>query len=133
MKSFLIMLTLTASAAAPVTAKEPVPAVSVMVGEVPEHDACLSWGRIEGLNPKGDGYVSVRNAPTTRGAEVDRLKNDDEIYICDASGDGNWTGVVYGNDGDFCGVSSPVDYMQPYSGPCQSGWVYSKYVNLIAG
>ena len=136
MKSLLIILALATGVTAPALAKEPVPAVPVVVGDVPEHDACGQWGRIEGLNPKGDGYVSVRTAPTTRAAEVTRLKNDDGVFICDVSEDGEWIGVVYDDPqhgDDFCNVSSPVDHLQPYSGPCQSGWVYSKYVNAIAG
>ena len=136
MKSLLIMLTIASSAAVPALAKSPAPAVPVMVGKVAELDACFSWGRIEGLNPKGDGYVSIRVVPTTRATEIARLKNDDGVFICDASEDGEWIGVVYNdpvNDDDFCDVSSPVDHMQPYSGPCRSGWVYHKYVNLIAG
>ena len=55
-------------------------------------------------------------------------KNGTKVIMCDSQG--KWIGVVYGSD---CGTSSPIAKKQPYKGSCKSGWVYEKYVILIAG
>ena len=46
-----------------------------------------------------------------------------------------WSDVVV-SDGALsqaCGVSEPANVRHAYAGPCQSGWVQSAYVKLIAG
>ena len=92
-------------------------------------DACAGSGWVSGLNPRGDNYLSVRAAPTTRGRELARLGPGTDVIICDERG--RWLGIVYG--GGDCGTSSPVAQRQPYPGPCASGWVFDKYVTPGAG
>ena len=108
-------------------------ATSVEVGGDAESDACASLGRIAGLDPTGDNFLSVREGPSSKHGESDRLSPSTLVTICD--GRGVWLGIVYpalGSDVD-CGVSSPQATRAPYRGPCRSGWVHRRFVNIIAG
>ena len=105
---------------------------TVMVGGEPSMDACSMYGAVSGLDPQGDNYLSVRLGPGTQHQRIDRLGPDQKLWICDQKG--NWLGVVYTKDDTLdCGVSSPQAARAPYSGPCKAGWVYKKYVTLLAG
>jgi hypothetical protein len=107
----------------------------VLIGrDGPEADACAVIGTVTGLNRRGDNYLSVRASPSVRAAERDRLRRGQQLYVCSASADENWLGVVYrrGALGD-CGVTSPVRRPRPYGGPCRWGWVSSRYVDVNAG
>ena len=98
-----------------------------------DHDACAN-GEIIGLDPKGDGFLSVRSGPGGQPfREIDRLYNGNQIYICGFKG--KWYGVVYTAQrgiGEQCGVSKPWTTSQPYTGPCRYGWVHRDYVKVIA-
>lgn len=105
----------------------------VEVGGDPELDACVSVGRIVGLDPKGDNFLAVREGAGSTRREVDRLGAGDLVAICD--GRGPWLGVVYPAQGTRtdCGVSSPQPERTPYGGPCRSGWVHGRFVDVVAG
>jgi hypothetical protein len=107
--------------------------VPVMAGGEEELDACGSAGRIVGLNPRGDGFLSVRSGPGGKPyREIDRLHNGNAVIVCDEQG--SWLAVVYGRSGnDACGVGTPWPVRKPYAGPCRSGWVHSRYVRMVAG
>ena len=101
--------------------------VEVMIGGAPGLDACMSQGKVAGLNPAGDNFLTVRRGPGTSFAEVDRLGPGAPVNLCDERN--GWHGIVYGEN---CGVSSPADHA-PYRGPCKSGWVSAQYINVTAG
>jgi hypothetical protein len=110
--------------------------VPVIVGEESELDACTSWAKVEGLNPKGDGFLAVRVGPGTRHAMRDRLREGDEFFICNYSRDDKWLAIVYpgkGQNAADCGVSSPMPKPVAYRGPCRWGWVHEKWVKFLAG
>lgn len=99
-------------------------------------DACGSNARVVGLSAEGDNFLAVKSAPRLDARRIDKLGPAFELYVCERSKDGKWLGVVYEPDGETsanCGVTSPVSTPRPYSGRCQSGWVYSKYVEIYAG
>jgi hypothetical protein len=121
-------LALVASAPALAQVKIDVP---VMIGGSADHDACPSSGVIVGLNPRGDGFLSVRSGPGSSYAEMDRLYNGNQVQICDDSG--SWMAVVYGGDGGQCGVSRALPRRLAYTGPCKYGWISSRYVSVTAG
>lgn len=99
--------------------------ISVKYGGEPDLDACGGVGWIKGINKNGDGFVSVRNGPSTKYKIKNKIyKNGTQVFICDDSG--KWIGVVYGKDD--CDVSSPILKRQSYKGQCRSGWIYGKYV-----
>ncbi|GHA21240.1 hypothetical protein GCM10007989_15590 [Devosia pacifica] len=105
----------------------------VMVGGNDGLDACMSYGEVVGLDPAGDGFLSVRAGPGTHHGEVDRLSLGTGAFACDeaTADDGtSWVGIVYGEE---CGVSSPIDGRHPYDGPCRSGWVHADYFVITAG
>ncbi len=107
--------------------------VPVMAGGEEDLDACGSSGRIAGLNPRGDGFLSVRSGPGGKPyREIDRLHNGNAVIVCDEQGP--WLAVVYGRSpDDDCGVGTPWPTRKPYAGPCRSGWVHSRYVRMVAG
>ena len=98
--------------------------------------ASCSLGQIVGLDPKGDGFLSVLSTPGPPYREIDRLYNGQEVYLCD--GHGPWMGAVYPgrrrsslSDCDNAFSISPVRWA--YTGPCASGWIHQRYVRVIAG
>ncbi len=100
----------------------------------PEMDACGGYGEITGLNPDGDNFLSVRAAPDAAGEELDRLTSGTGVSMCE-NVDG-WIGIVYegsGAAGTSCGTGSPVADVSDYDGPCRSGWISQRFVELIAG
>lgn len=104
----------------------------IIVGRDRELDACTSRGQIVGLDPKGDGFLSVRSGP--KGKEVDRVFNGQTVDMCDEAGD--WVGIVYamtGQDQAVCNLERSLDKPVPYTGPCRYGWVHKEYVKQISG
>jgi hypothetical protein len=107
--------------------------VPVMVGAHADLDACPSTGTVVGLNPRGDGFLSVQSGPGGKPyRQVDRVYNGMHLWICDQVG--RWYAVVYSPDGRMdCNVSAPRSGRQQYTGPCRYGWVHSRYVGNLAG
>ncbi len=105
--------------------------VDVMIGGDPNYDACGSLGVVAGLNPQGDNFLAVRSGPGTKYDQIDSLFSGNEVFLCDQRG--RWHGIVYGTPGADCGVSSPVAGHQAYFGSCRSGWVFDRYIRVIAG
>ena len=108
-------------------------AIPVDVGGDGESDACAGLGQIARLDPAGDNFLSVREGPDSRYRERDRLGPGALVAICDERG--SWLGVVYpapGRDVD-CAVAAPQARRAPYRGPCRSGWVHRRFVDVVAG
>jgi hypothetical protein len=102
----------------------------------PQCDACGSNGRVVGLNVNGDNFLAVKAAPSMSSRRIDKLGPGFEVYVCETSKDQKWLGVVYEPDGQpsaNCGVTSASGSTRKYSGRCQSGWVYAKYIDIYAG
>lgn len=105
----------------------------VLFGD-PDFEFGCSGGEIVGLDPYGDGYVSVRKGPSSGNVELDRLYNGRQVYICDTAGD--WSGIVYPKKGqtvEDCGLDTGGSTRQPYTGPCSFGWLFSRYVKGTSG
>jgi len=90
-------------------------------------DPC-SYAQIIGLNPNGDGFLTVRSEPNKHAKPLDRLYNGNKVWYCDQKG--QWVGIVYGKN---CHISSPANPPRAYKGSCKSGWVFGKWVSIIAG
>ena len=121
-----------ALAASPVS--EPGERLIIVGRDGGEFDACGASGKATGLKPGGDGFLSVRIAPSSSAREKDRVGNGQMVSLCDEAGE--WIGVVYSRRGDGepdCGVGTPSAYLGAYRGPCRFGWVHSRYVELLAG
>ena len=80
-----------------------------MLGGEEVSDACQSEGDVIGLDPNGDGFLSVRSGPGgPQFREIDRLYNGDRVYLC--ANNGPWLGAIYSDKRDLdpsCGVSRP--------------------------
>ena len=112
----------------------PIPMPIRVGGDGPEIDACGTYAEVANLDPAGDNYLSVRDAPSTETKERDRLDAGQGVEVC-AIDDG-WSGIVYAKEGDEeqdCGTGSPVPEKRNYTGPCRQGWVDSRYLEMIAG
>jgi hypothetical protein len=121
--SLICGATLLAIAGAAMGAPKSVP---VNIGDVPELDACVSWGVVTVPT------LMVRSGPGTKYSAVDSVHKAQGLHLCDANGD--WIGVVYAPPGGTaadCGVSVKLAARQPYAGPCKSGWVHKGRV-LVA-
>lgn len=123
-----------AALALPAQAAEP--EVPVKVGrDGPELDACGGIGRVARLTPEGDNFLAVRERPTAEAPEKDRLDPRTLVWLCD--GQAEWQGIVYPKGAyqalEDCQVGGPVPAEAPYDGPCRSGWVASRYIELVAG
>ena len=102
--------------------------VPVMVGGNADFDACGSWGKVQGLDIRGEGFLAVRKGPGSKYRMIDKLHNGDGVWFCDSRG--KWVGVIYGKN---CNVSSPIVQRKPYNGSCKSGWAFEKWLVLTAG
>lgn len=109
----------------------PIPRPIMVGSDGPQMDACGTYAEVANLDPQGDNYLSVRDAPSTATKERDRLDPGQGVSVCDST-DG-WVGIVYSKTGEDCGTGSPVDAEQPYPGTCAQGWVDERFVEMIAG
>ena len=103
--------------------------VPVVIGGDPEIPACFAGGTVMGLDPNGDGFLSVRSGPGGKPFhEMDRVFNGQRLRICEERGP--WLAVVYapGRGPEVCGVEDGVRGSIPYTGPCRYGWVHTRYV-----
>ncbi|MDA7946167.1 MAG: SH3 domain-containing protein [Hyphomicrobiaceae bacterium] len=109
----------------PVSAADPV--VPVMEIADGDFDTC-AFGKVSGLNPRGDNFLAVRAGPGTSYRMLDKIRTDDKVWLLSNKGD--WIGIVYGVDEVNC---SPVKADRPYEGPGKTGWVHRKFITLLAG
>lgn len=95
--------------------------------------ACAATGRIVNLRADGDNFLSVRAGPSAAEQETDRLGPGALVHLCEEAG--MWLGIVYPADehAQDCAVSSPAAARNAYVGPCRSGWVDRRFVELVAG
>ena len=105
----------------------------VMYGGESQLDACASIGTIAGLTAESEGYLPVRASPHASAAEVARLNSGYVVSQCDSADD--WLGIVFDGPDDLnrCGTGTPIAERVAYPGPCRSGWVEKRFVEIVAG
>lgn len=123
-KAFLGMTIIVAGTALAVAQSLDVP---VVVTANEDLDTC-AVGEVYGLNPDGDNFLAVRAGPGTDHAMIDKIHTGDQVWMF--SERGKWIGVVYDSDEISC---SPIATDKVYDGPGRRGWVYGKYIRVIAG
>ncbi|HEX8642311.1 MAG TPA: hypothetical protein VF702_00185 [Allosphingosinicella sp.] len=117
-----------AAAAAAIAAPRPVLIASAGSGN------CVVTGEVVGLNGRRDNYLSVRAGPGVRERELDRLRSGALVIVCDETASGAWLGIVYNRTGNQdCFIGQTSSLRRPYRGPCRSGWVSSRYIDVNAG
>jgi hypothetical protein len=108
---------------------------AVRIGELGANfRACSAAGTTRNL--KAGEALPVRSAPFDNAAEAGSVASTARFFICTRSHDQKWFGIVYDEGGALsarCGVSEPVTRRRDYDGPCNSGWVQSAFVKVIAG
>ncbi len=110
----------------------------VLLGTLgPETDVCNNTAWVVGLKKKGDGFLAVRAFPGVKYRITDKLLYKQLVYLCEVSKDEKWYGIIYSKgdyDGNFdCELGSSLTTPKPYNGPCASGWVSKKFIEIIAG
>lgn len=101
----------------------------------PQADGCGGIGRIFALGPSDKARLAVLERPDEYARKKDELSARTLIWLCDVDESGDFQGIVYPS-GDFqeledCRVSTSVDTPQPYAGPCRSGWVVARNIQLV--
>ncbi len=105
--------------------------VPIVIGGDPYYDACNMIGVVSGLRADGDGFLAVRDGPGTDYRMIDKLYNDEQVWMCaDRMG---WVGVVYSRDGRDCNVGRPWPRRDHYTGPCAVGWAHGNWLVPMAG
>jgi hypothetical protein len=94
--------------------------------------ACAN-GEVIGLDPNGDNFLSVRSGPGGQPyREINRLFSADAVHVCGRKG--LWLAVAYSPARKAQGSCDIVSKgaRRPYEGPCQYGWVHSRYIKVAA-
>jgi len=108
---------------------------AVRVGELgPSFAACSGAGTTRHVEPGAS--LAVRSAPFDNAAQTGGIPAGGRFFVCTRSLDEKWFGIVYDQGGGLdsrCGVSDPAPARRDYAGPCQSGWVSTPFVRLVAG
>ncbi|MDT9599041.1 hypothetical protein [Sphingosinicella rhizophila] len=122
-------------AAAPIREQAVAEAVPVRIGELgPSFDACAAAGTTRHV---AEGTtLPVRAAPFDTAAQTAEIASAQRFFVCARTLDQKWFGIVFDAEGALpsrCGVAAPTPSPRPYAGPCQSGWVASAFVKLVAG
>ncbi len=130
MHKIALVVGMLALTAAPVSAQisygESVP---VQLEAIEDLDAC-TLGMVANVGP--DSSAMVRTGPDSEYDTIDYLADGDLVWVCQSEGD--HYGIVYSSDPEVdCEVSSPVEVTVNYSGPCDTGWVMSDWIEIIAG
>lgn len=90
-------------------------------------DTC-AFGQIAGLKADGDGFLAVRKGPGTNYEKIDELVNGDKLWLFEENN--GWYGIVYGVKELSC---SPVENDRPVQTKGKKGWVFGKWVDILAG
>ena len=130
LRAALIAVLATFGPAGPAETGEIVPLIGL---DGPQADGCGGIGQVSGLLPNGAEFLTVRERPEDYGRKKGELAPRSLIWLCDARDD--WQGIVYptGDDQELgdCRTSSAVAVPEPYSGPCESGWIPARQIQLV--
>lgn len=78
--------------------------------------------RVVGLDPNGDGFLSVRSGPGSDYRKLDQIYNGDNVRVF--SEQWPWVGIVYGSIPNWgsgqCGIPSGI----------RRGWVHTNWLDI---
>ena len=104
--------------------------VPVQIDSTNKLDACS----LEQVSNVGDdSSAMVFTGPSSDYDVVDYVADGDLVWVCQS--DDDMLGIVYapaGSDID-CELANPLDFAVNYSGPCNTGWIKSEWVSIVAG
>jgi hypothetical protein len=104
------------------------PTVSNLDVAIPTDGTCTS-GKVIGLDPNGDNFLSVRSGPGGQPyREIDRLFTSDTVYVCGRKAP--WLAVVYsqGHKAQASCDTASKGTRRSNEAQCQYGWVHSRYI-----
>jgi hypothetical protein len=108
---------------------------AVRVGELgPSFAACGATGTTRHI--EAGAPLPVRSSPFDNAPQTGGIPAGGRFFVCTRSLDEKWFGIVYDKGGRLdarCGVSDPAPERRDYAGPCESGWVSTPFVRLVAG
>ena len=90
-------------------------------------DTC-SLGQVAGLKVDGDGFLAVRSGPSSKYEQIDELYNGNKVWLFEERN--GWYGVIYGVEELSC---SPIRKNRPLRLKGKKGWIYGKFVRVVAG
>ena len=145
-RGFLMLLPVVSGLAAPPSLAGDIAPRPVVVQSITDNGQKIAPGgataQITGLKKGGDGFVSVRAAPSVKADDLDRLTQDTFVIVAlardwDAA---DFVGVIYSPNGqaesplmERCGLPEAPPYFDGlYTGPCKSGWVSKRFVKVLA-
>ena len=107
---------------------EPLNVPILMRGSIGE-DACPETGKVIEIGQGSESFLPVQSGPGEAPfREIGRLHDGDAVKVCEKLGP--WVGVVYGSALLGCRTTILVPVEQSYTGPCEHGWVLTRYVSL---
>ncbi|MFG1400915.1 hypothetical protein [Xanthobacter sediminis] len=139
-----------AQSAAPLPASQIKAPPMVMLNPAMDNGTPIDSGgaiaRVSGLKAGGDGFLSVREAPSVKAAERGRLGPGRLVIATHPEhNDDTFVGIIYDDvpenaSGPFlaerCRVSeaTPTEkpYRRAYLGPCKTGWVARRFIEVLA-
>jgi len=99
-----------------------------------EYENCISSAHIAGIDKNADGFIAVRSGPSTKYKIIDKIKkNGLVVNICEKKG--NWYPIIYTSSKNYKYMNCKIinsDKKIEYKGPCNSGWIYKKYLTNFA-
>ncbi|WP_139234356.1 hypothetical protein [Methylobacterium pseudosasicola] len=107
---------------------EPLNVPILMRGAIGE-DACPETGQVIEIGQGAESFLPVQSGPGEAPfREIGRLHDGDTVKVCEKLGP--WVGVVHGSALLGCRTTIIVPVEQSYTGPCEHGWVLTRYVSL---
>ena len=110
------------------------PSTPVRVGlDGPDMDACGTYAEVADLSVREESFAVVRAAPEPNATGLDRISPGQGVSVCDS--ENGFAGIVYSRETELgsCSTGSPVPQEQDYDGPCRSGWIDAKQLEMLAG
>ena len=112
----------------------PIPLPIKIGGDGPELDACGTYAQVVDFDASGEDVPYVHDAPSAATKARDKLTSGQGVKVCETQND--FSGIVYAGDSQTdvdCKTNSPVETEQNYTGPCRSGWVDNRFLQMTAG
>lgn len=112
----------------------PIPKPIRIGGDGPDFDACGTFAEVAEYDAESDDKPYVHDAPSTSTKSRDILAAGQGVQICVS--ESGMSGIVYPSEDqtvDDCGTASPAASEENYTGPCRSGWVEKRFLEMIAG
>ncbi|MDD3495184.1 MAG: hypothetical protein PHU11_04765 [Dysgonamonadaceae bacterium] len=90
-----------------------------------------SYAKVKGVNKGNDQFLMVRSKPNEKAGSLDKLHENDTLWICDWNQD--WYGIIYGKGCSPNSIATEKRKFYQDTAECHTGWVFSRYIEILAG